>query len=189
MEKIRSCARCKITETEAPIHEHHKNGNHFDDRPENKMDLCANCHMTLHWNRWKLSDIGLEDIEILNFRPYYKEKIPKKIEMVKEINELKINTEALLVGIEYYIRRTHLIREIEHKKNLEYYEAIMCGRFPYEVRDKFLKIDDKYNHYKFKEQQELNLIYINYFVSLVGEISERVSKLESSKAVNEKEII
>lgn len=62
---MKTCARCGIEDGQfASIHEHHINGDHKDNRPENKMFLCANCHMTLHWRRWKLSDIGLPDVEL-----------------------------------------------------------------------------------------------------------------------------
>lgn len=59
----RVCRRCGIES--APIHVHHMNGDHCDDRPENKVLLCANCHFSLHYGHWKLSDIGLPDVAII----------------------------------------------------------------------------------------------------------------------------
>ena len=62
---IKKCARCKVEDGPyAVIHEHHINGNHDDNRPENKLHLCCNCHETLHLERWELSEIGLPNVKL-----------------------------------------------------------------------------------------------------------------------------
>ena len=43
----KECFRCKAKE---PITVHHYNENHNDDRPENLVPMCANCHILLHTN-------------------------------------------------------------------------------------------------------------------------------------------
>jgi len=98
---VKKCARCNLEDGPfATIHQHHKNGNHKDDRPENKIFLCANCHMTLHWNRWKLSDIGLIDIEIIHKRislvdRIYKLPVLEKISLIEKITDLELENEGL----------------------------------------------------------------------------------------------
>ena len=98
---MKNCARCNLEDGHlATIHEHHKNGNHNDDRLENKIFLCANCHMTLHWNRWKLSDIGLADVEIIRKRislvdRIYKLSVSEKNSLIEKITDLELENEGL----------------------------------------------------------------------------------------------
>jgi len=95
------CKRCGLEDgPNAAIHEHHLNGNHNDNLLENKIFLCANCHMTLHWKRWKLSDIGLPDIEIKRRYPSLTERIyripyPNKGELLDELKEIKERNKIL----------------------------------------------------------------------------------------------
>lgn len=175
---MKYCVRCNISDFDAPIHKHHKNGNHYDNSIENIILLCANCHMTLHWKRWKLSDIGLEDIKILDYRLYYPDKIPKKLHMLREMNEMKINIQALLVGIEYYHRYINFTLNIERNRNLEYYDAIMKGKFPYEVRHKFMQIDHKYQISWIDIRKNLDDLYSNYKKSCVGDVYDKIKLLE-----------
>jgi hypothetical protein len=171
---MRECKRCGVSEENAPIHEHHINGNHYDDRLENKMLLCSNCHMMLHWKRWTLSDVGMEDVEIVSLRYGFNKKIPQKAILQKEIDEIKIEKEGLLIGIEYYTKKMKLDREINDIKIKEFYKVIMELRFPYEVRERFIKIEKELSLYKFTEQQELNSLYFDYLHScrFLDEIKE-----------------
>jgi hypothetical protein len=113
---MKECKRCRITSNDAPIHEHHIDGNHTNDSPENKICLCANCHMTLHWKRWKLSDIGMLDVEIKTHRytttteRLFNTDFPE--ECTHDCTRLK-NTENKL-------QQSILNEQIEHQKFLSF---------------------------------------------------------------------
>ena len=61
---VERCARCGYNDFKRLLHVHHKDGNHKNDEPDNLIVLCNRCHNHLHYGKWKLSDIGLEDIEL-----------------------------------------------------------------------------------------------------------------------------
>jgi hypothetical protein len=115
---IKFCIRCGLEDGPlATIHEHHKNGNHRDNRPENKIFLCANCHMTLHWKRWKLSDIGLLDVEIIRYHPslvqsIYKLSSSERDILTEKIIDLKLENENLKNQI--VLNKTNLDSRIDH---------------------------------------------------------------------------
>ena len=49
--KERKCERCGVTEWfggDVPLELHHKDGNHYNNRLENLVILCSNCHKQLH---------------------------------------------------------------------------------------------------------------------------------------------
>jgi hypothetical protein len=48
------CSRCDYKEFDCSVQIHHIDKNRKNDNPNNLIALCANCHMALHSNRWKL---------------------------------------------------------------------------------------------------------------------------------------
>lgn len=59
--EIKECARCGSTEG---LEVHHMNLNHDDDTEGNHLVLCRSCHHNLHYNNWKLEDIGIKTPKI-----------------------------------------------------------------------------------------------------------------------------
>lgn len=118
---MKVCARCEIEDgVWASVHTHHKNGDHEDDRPENKVDLCANCHMTLHWKRWKLSDIGIENVDIVCKRThFYNRELSRRAQLDRtpirdfesELDEANQKISGLIKGISYLVKQEQFNRE------------------------------------------------------------------------------
>jgi hypothetical protein len=115
-ENRKICRRCKVEDGPyAVIHEHHINGNHKDDRPENKLDLCCNCHETLHLERWELSEIGLPNVKLPKYRQSKKPKyktgmiVSRKIISKDWFNELSPEDQLLVyIKSEIDISRDYL---------------------------------------------------------------------------------
>lgn len=156
---MRHCLKCGIDDIKGVIHEHHKNGNHDDNSPDNKMDLCANCHMTLHWKRWKLSDIGLEDVEIIRrkgndvyeFHSVLNDEITQKIVF------------KLIFGLLYF----HGVCKFERRKyayvtNEIVNKIILDGSYPYEIQSKCIDFIKSAESYDMEQQQQLNLQYLEF---------------------------
>lgn len=61
--KIDKCARCGYNEFPCSLQVHHKDSDRDNNNTANLILLCANCHTALRYDRWKLSDIGLEDVK------------------------------------------------------------------------------------------------------------------------------
>lgn len=61
--KIDKCARCGYNEFKCSLQVHHKDSDRDNNNIDNLILLCANCHTALRYDKWKLSDIGLEDVE------------------------------------------------------------------------------------------------------------------------------
>jgi regulator of replication initiation timing len=169
----KECYRCKLTDVDAPIHEHHKNGNHFDDRPENKMFLCANCHMMLHWKRWKLSDIGLEDVLIVKTTKYQlqinnldidelEEQWLNRKDLLNHLKELEEENKALLYGLSYYHDNLKFHIEESHYHNLEVSKITREEGYPWVIRNKIIKFESDANTHRIKEWQNLNVRFNNF---------------------------
>lgn len=60
---IDKCARCGYNEFLCSLQVHHEDGDRNNNDIDNLILLCANCHIALRYGRWKLSDIGLKDVE------------------------------------------------------------------------------------------------------------------------------
>lgn len=112
------CLKCGIDEFKAPIHEHHLNRDHYDNRPENKILLCANCHMMLHWNRWKLSDVGLPEVERIKRvqKPWYygirvEDTLREEVRDQKEIID-NLTSKLNILQMAYDKRTSNLTRMI-----------------------------------------------------------------------------
>jgi hypothetical protein len=155
------CLKCGIDEIKGAIHEHHLNGDHGDNSPENKILLCANCHHTLHWGRWKLSDIGYPDVEIVRKR--------------KEIRaESAVNCEVhmavilkLIDGIVYYQRRLEFEREKHRYLMKNIIDFTLEGLLPYPLREKVVQFEwDIEINFKPELQRELNLHYQRFYRDL-----------------------
>jgi len=61
--KIDKCARCGYNEFSCSLQVHHKDSDRDNNNLDNLVLLCANCHTALKYDRWELSDIGLENVE------------------------------------------------------------------------------------------------------------------------------
>ncbi len=59
-EKQPACARCGYDEYTGSLHVHHVDTDRGDNRPENLVTLCANCHMALHRGVWGIEELGLD---------------------------------------------------------------------------------------------------------------------------------
>jgi hypothetical protein len=112
---MKFCTRCKIEDGPfATIHNHHINGVHNDNRPENKLPLCANCHETLHLERWDLSDISLPSVKLppkyTKGRPPIKTgmKISTLIKTHRLENLSPLERMLVLIKSEIYIERDDL---------------------------------------------------------------------------------
>jgi hypothetical protein len=53
------CFRCGYNEFNCAIEIHHKDGNRRNNKKENLLPLCANCHRALHNNLWALGLHGV----------------------------------------------------------------------------------------------------------------------------------
>jgi hypothetical protein len=60
----KECARCGRWGDAHNIHIHHKDGNHSNNAPENKIYLCTPCHSLWHKGRWTYNDCDLMDSNI-----------------------------------------------------------------------------------------------------------------------------
>ena len=138
MNSIKICRRCKVEDgPHAVIHKHHINGNHDDNRPENLIFLCANCHMTLHFKRWQLSDIGLENTKISKTRRSHLEKTDKQIRKSErrrksmlpkdEMGILKQKVFVLSNGIAYYKLNNEFINNRYKSIISKFFEILDCG--------------------------------------------------------------
>ena len=141
------CVKCGINNSLAPIHEHHKNGNHDDNHQENKILLCANCHMTLHWKKWKLSDIGLEDVEIkFTHKKSFESKIERiyKIqeEFIREMNYVKQENQLLKDELEEY--KTFADAKILHLTSMINFIVKLTGRYNYTLEAEAKEFVNKY---------------------------------------------
>jgi hypothetical protein len=54
------CARCGYKEFSCSVDIHHKDFNHLNNDKSNLLPLCANCHRSLHYNRWEIEDLGVK---------------------------------------------------------------------------------------------------------------------------------
>lgn len=61
--KIDKCARCGYNEFPCSLQVHHKDSDRDNNNTDNLILLCANCHTALRYDRWKLTDIGVEEVE------------------------------------------------------------------------------------------------------------------------------
>lgn len=56
------CLRCGYDEFVGALHIHHVDGDKKNNLPNNRIVLCANCHLTYHQNRaWNMESIGLKE--------------------------------------------------------------------------------------------------------------------------------
>lgn len=53
------CVRCGYFEFVEGLQTHHMDHNHYNNKPNNRVILCANCHCALHRGRWELEEIDL----------------------------------------------------------------------------------------------------------------------------------
>ena len=142
------CARCKIEDGPfASIHEHHKNGIHEDNRPENKMDLCANCHATLHWKRWKLSDIGMEDVVIQRGSMIDHAYDDENFIWENILEEWADNKKDLSIKT----RELDELRERMYKRGCRVNKMFlqierMCAYYDYTLQNTIIEYVDKYYH-------------------------------------------
>lgn len=51
------CIRCGYDEFATSIIAHHKDGNRKNNKRNNLISLCSNCHTALHRKKWSLTDI------------------------------------------------------------------------------------------------------------------------------------
>jgi hypothetical protein len=155
---MRTCVKCGIDDINGVIHEHHKNGDHGDDRPENKMDLCANCHMSLHWKRWKLSDIGFEDVEIIRI------KKDKNKDFDDDISQDIIF--KLISGLVYYHSKSEFERK-EHTYIIDgIFNILLEGGYAYEIREKCIAFIKSSEQHDLEKRQQLNLQYQEFIRGL-----------------------
>lgn len=171
---MRVCTRCKLEDGKfVTVHEHHKNGDHEDNRPENKMDLCANCHMTLHWKRWKLSDIGLEDVEIISKRThFYNRELSRRSQLDRtplrdfecELMEANQNISALIKGISYFVKQEKFNKEKYQFIFKEVLGLIDEQDWNHNILYKMVReiYDNNIHLYKFPVRQSLNLEYQDF---------------------------
>lgn len=97
------CLRCGYSEFEGALHIHHVDGNKKNDSSDNKIVLCANCHLTYHQNMaWTMESIGLH--EPIHDAGWYrinrnpeKEKERKAEKNLKWIEKLRIDLKSGLV--------------------------------------------------------------------------------------------
>lgn len=78
------CSKCGYSKCQRAIHEHHKDGNHLNNEPSNRIYLCANCHAEAHE---RLGDCNGEPKRIgykhLGMKPPTQEEINKFVSMAK----------------------------------------------------------------------------------------------------------
>lgn len=80
--KLKVCARCGFFEKQFAIQNHHINGNHYDDRPENEIWICSECHEGLHHGKWDGSEIGITNP---TKKPYQRKRVtPNDIKKIEE---------------------------------------------------------------------------------------------------------
>jgi len=73
------CEICGVPSSEKKLDVHHKDGNHFNNKPENWQILCRKCHMT--------EDGRMKNLEIAHVKLSPEEKresLKKKIEYIKK---------------------------------------------------------------------------------------------------------
>lgn len=58
--EIDYCKRCGYNEFKCCLQVHHMDKDKTNNDTSNLILLCINCHRSLHYNRWKLEDIGIE---------------------------------------------------------------------------------------------------------------------------------
>jgi len=151
---IRICRKCGIDNRSGAIHKHHKNGNHDDNSPENIMYLCANCHMTLHRNWWKLSDIGMENIEIIRKHPTSVFPPDPDISI-----ELKRANEALLGMVSVLTEMSELKNTRMGCLQTSVLKLVADGLSHYELRDKLIELFNEASRCNTERNRFLNNKY------------------------------
>lgn len=58
-EKI-NCLRCGYSEFRGALHRHHLDYNPYNDKEDNVIILCSNCHLSLHHRKWKITELGFK---------------------------------------------------------------------------------------------------------------------------------
>ncbi len=86
VKKLFTCERCGYEGEKCVIQIHHINKNHKDNRPENLIRLCSNCHVELHQNIWNLDEVIISRKRDM--------KASKNIEIPK-LSELKLQIENI----------------------------------------------------------------------------------------------
>jgi hypothetical protein len=130
------CARCGYNKSKGSLHRHHVDRNHDNDEPGNVVILCSNCHMELHHNKWKLSEIGIFGYDIPLKRNAFKEVtyLSKQLDLSrKENKELKTRL-ALIESSSGYNSETAL------KRKLALYSFLTL--FGYKIRDAITFFDN-----------------------------------------------
>lgn len=108
-----SCVRCNYSENTVSLHIHHLDHNKDNNDIKNLIVLCANCHFSLHYKKWKLADIGIHNQKtktVTTKRSYNWCTKKKESEYLNEI-------ESLNQKILHYKQHTNLLNE-RHKFNI-----------------------------------------------------------------------
>lgn len=177
--KENKCECCGITEWNGkPIKMelHHINGIHTDNRLENLILLCPNCHSQTHNFRGKNSNINEEKENLEKLKQIAKENadlhLPKLIQQHFEIAEGKK-------------RQVDFIRNKEQKKKERKIKGYCkyCGKPLYRVEQKYCSQEcvtkDKYQHIPTKE----DLLLLSKKVHSLAELTRNIAPNLTDNAV------
>jgi len=180
------CERCEYSKHKGSLTEHHKDGNHQNNAPENIKILCFNCHFELHHNGEVKIKRKPKDPNNKTKKALYKEvetlktKIFENLQNTKTIIDTKVIPEnGLLQEIEKYKYELRKIR-LRYLRAWIYSRAHWMNSTEFKAFEKPNEIDikhfEKYEDYLNMSFDEDDIVLTKILTTKPKWIAEELEK-------------